>query len=184
MPSARSLIEQHIVSFKTDSDGEGHKLFPRNDWRYEVDNNDTNLGYGQWLEDKIEFEVDEIMDEIDRFLLRVSKLPGGEISEIEFNQDVLGLFSDMRLSDVVKPLRNAKRATYSRPSHILLLVIPLPSFLSACRQGYLTEGLRQWLLHSQHRHRLQPEPVGLERYPSDQDFQPVSSRWLPGPGAS
>lgn len=99
MSSARSLIEQHLASFKTDSEGEGHKLFPRSDWRYEVDNDDTNLGYAQWLEDKIEFEVDEIADGIDRFLLRVSKLPGGEISEIDFNQDVLRCFSDMRLSD-------------------------------------------------------------------------------------
>ena len=34
----------------------GHYNFPRSDWQYEVQNGDTNLGYDEWLDHKLEGE--------------------------------------------------------------------------------------------------------------------------------
>ena len=90
-------IKAHLESFKNDE--EGHKLFPLADWRYEVDNDDTSLGYDDWLSDKIDFEVDDIVDTVDRFIYRGCKATDGEISEIEFNRDVVDTFSTLRIID-------------------------------------------------------------------------------------
>ncbi len=92
-----STIKSHLESFKENA--EGHKLFPREDWRYEVDNGDTSLGYDEWLSDKIDFEVDDVVDAIDRFIYRGCKAADGEISEIEHNRDVIDTFSTMRIID-------------------------------------------------------------------------------------
>jgi len=34
--------------------------YPRADWQYEVRNGDTNLGYQEWVEHKIESDMKEI----------------------------------------------------------------------------------------------------------------------------
>lgn len=90
-------IKTHLECFKNDT--EGHKLFPREDWRYEVDNDDTSLGYDEWLSDKIDFEVENVIDAIDRFIYRSCKAVDGEVSEIEYNRDVVDAFSTMRIID-------------------------------------------------------------------------------------
>ncbi|MFG6572126.1 hypothetical protein ACGYLO_11030 [Sulfitobacter sp. 1A13353] len=90
-------IKAHLESFKNDE--EGHKLFPHADWRYEVDNDDTSLGYDDWLSDKIDFEVDDVADTVNRFIYRGCKATDGEISEIEFNRDVVDTFSTLRIID-------------------------------------------------------------------------------------
>ncbi len=93
----QAKIQTHLQSFQTDA--EGHKLFPRSDWRYEVDNDDTNLGYDEWLSDKIEYETYDVVDAVDRFIYRCCKVIDGEISEIEFNTDVVDTFSTLRIID-------------------------------------------------------------------------------------
>ena len=90
-------IKAQLESFKNDE--EGHKLFPHADWRYEVDNDDTSLGYDDWLSDKIDFEVDDVADTVNRFIYRGCKATDGEISEIEFNRDVVDTFSTLRIID-------------------------------------------------------------------------------------
>lgn len=39
------------------------KEHPREDWRYEVANGDTNLGYWDWVDHKVEEEEDDDEDE-------------------------------------------------------------------------------------------------------------------------
>jgi hypothetical protein len=39
--------------------GGENDAFPREDWKYEVRNNYTNLGYGEWVEHKKEVWEDE-----------------------------------------------------------------------------------------------------------------------------
>lgn len=36
-----------------------HKEYPRQDWQYEVANNNTNLGYWEWLSHRLETRDDE-----------------------------------------------------------------------------------------------------------------------------
>lgn len=36
-----------------------HLDYPLEDWKYEVTNNDTRMGYWNWVESKIEQEEDE-----------------------------------------------------------------------------------------------------------------------------
>jgi hypothetical protein len=90
-------IQSHLEGFKNEENG--HKLFPLSDWRYEVDNDDTNQGYDDWLESQIEYEVDDVTSAIDRLIYRACKATDGEISEIDFNKDVVDTFSDMRIID-------------------------------------------------------------------------------------
>jgi hypothetical protein len=92
-----NTIKTHLETFKNNE--EGHKLFPLEDWRYEVDNDDTSLGYDEWLSDKIDFEVDDVVDAIDRMIYRGCKAADGEISEIEYNRDVIDTFSTLRIID-------------------------------------------------------------------------------------
>lgn len=74
-------------------------LFPKADWRYEVDNGDSSAGYDDWLETKIEIETDEVMDAIERLCHVAARPYMGDMSEIEFNEVVLDICNALRISD-------------------------------------------------------------------------------------
>lgn len=92
----RNKIEKYLKSRLEKGE---HFLFPQNDWKYEVDNGDTSAGYDDWLEGKIETEVDEAVYEIDRILHIASRPFQGDMSEIEFNKAVLEICNALRISD-------------------------------------------------------------------------------------
>jgi hypothetical protein len=96
--SLRDKIQSHLDA-ATDTTMNEHRLFPRSDWRYEVENDDTNQGYDDWLESKISFEVDDATDAIERFTESATKSCDHEISEIDFNRIILDTFSALRIYD-------------------------------------------------------------------------------------
>ncbi len=56
---ATSIDPTPLVSLAT-----WEELFPRSDWRYEVDNGDTSLGWDAWLENKAEMEMADIEEAV------------------------------------------------------------------------------------------------------------------------
>lgn len=55
MPKGAGLDEAQLrIAF-----GDEHPDFPRDDWRYEVGNNDTVLGYWEWVEHQVESAADD-----------------------------------------------------------------------------------------------------------------------------
>lgn len=55
MPKGAGLDETQLrIAF-----GDEHPDFPRDDWRYEVGNNDTVLGYWEWVEHQVESAADD-----------------------------------------------------------------------------------------------------------------------------
>lgn len=98
-------ITEHLNAQKDDV--EGHKLFPRADWRYEVENGDTSLGYEDWLEDKIGFEAQDVLDAVMTLIDEANAASWLSISEIQFAQTVLDSFSTMRIYDDAPVFRAA-----------------------------------------------------------------------------
>ena len=106
MPDLSEALTAHL---KTLVDNTGDvELFPRADWRYEVDNGDTHLGYDQWVEVRIEQEVWNIADAIENLMHRAPRAFMTDGDEIAFNRAVLDIFSELRMMDTEAPARAAR----------------------------------------------------------------------------
>lgn len=92
----RSTIETYLTSRQEAGD---NFLFPREDWEYEVANEDTNAGHETWLDTKVEIEADQAEDAIKRLLHLAARPFIGDKSEIEFNREVLDICNELRISD-------------------------------------------------------------------------------------
>jgi len=91
-------IQSHLNA-ATDPETEEHRLFPSDDWRYQVDNGDTNQGFDDWLENEIMLEVENVVDAIQDFMRRAVDICAHNISEVDFNRDILDTFSTLRIYD-------------------------------------------------------------------------------------
>lgn len=106
MPDLNETLTAHLNSLR-DNTGEV-ELFPRADWRYEVDNGDTSHGYDGWLETKIEFEVSDIEQAIADIMHRAPRAFMTDGDEIAFNEAVINDFGILRMMDTEAPERAAQ----------------------------------------------------------------------------
>lgn len=95
--SLQQTIEDYL---RTHIDAEGyHLLFPRTDWARDCEEGNTNQGYRDWLDSKIEMEVDTVQDAITRLFHTAPRAFMGDMDEEQFNNIVLDTMSDLRCMD-------------------------------------------------------------------------------------
>ena len=101
----RDIVEGHLRGEAFQDPVEGNKLFPRGDWKYEVDNDDTSLGYEDWLDGKIEIEGDTAEYALERLLHAAPRAFIGDSDADQAAQIVEDVFVDFRARDEEAPVR-------------------------------------------------------------------------------
>ena len=101
----RDIVEGHLRGKAFQDPVEGNGLFPRRDWKYEVDNDDTSLGYEDWLDGKIEIECDTAEHALERMLHAAPRAFLGDSDADQAAQIVEDVFVDFRARGEEAPVR-------------------------------------------------------------------------------
>ena len=109
----REIVADHIRAKQGDD-----VLFPRKDWAYEVDNDDTTASYDDWHASKIETECDEVEQAVDRLLHGAPRVFIGDSTEVQFNQIVIDCFSTFRAENDEAPIRARGITCEEEPDYV------------------------------------------------------------------
>jgi hypothetical protein len=133
--------------------------YPKADWRYEVANNDTQLGYNEWVTHKAESDGYTIKEDTDKEIKLLKKVLKGHIKE---NEERIREYVNNGGSD--HQYLDGKAAAYTEILALLTTDLDEPQQLSASQIATILFSLRyleqtydsSGYIHSDHLQGLEP----------------------------